>query len=86
MNGLAVDFVQQGIQTVAVSIAHPIELETIGHPDGQALSIGREFSHQGPDPGVELLFGNFLGQPFDALLPEAGFAAAHVDILPLNGA
>jgi hypothetical protein len=61
---------QQLAQSAGVLGANPVELEAVGHAQGQALLILGELRGQGFDPSIELLFRQFARQFIDARLPQ----------------
>jgi hypothetical protein len=61
---------QQGGDAAGVLRSDPIELEAVGHHHPHAGKVIADRGLQGFYPGVELLFGEFLGQLINAGLPE----------------
>ncbi|MCY1543365.1 hypothetical protein D9M68_791810 [compost metagenome] len=66
----ALDGFQQQGDTGRVLGPDPVELEAVGYRHHDLGRIGRHAGRERPDPGVELLFGDFLREFVDAGQPE----------------
>ena len=71
INPLAIYFFQYRSDPAAVLSANPVQLEPVRDEQRHPGQIVRDGCHQGPDPGVELLFRHLLCQLFHARLPQA---------------
>ena len=71
MHRLAVKLLQHAGDAARVLGANPVELEAVGHEDRDPGKVVGDLGGQGLDPGVELLFGELLGQLVDTGLPQA---------------
>jgi hypothetical protein len=71
LHRLAVDLFQQAGDAAGVLGPHPVQFEAVGHEQRDPGEVVGDLRGQGFDPGVELLLGQFLGQLFDAGLPQA---------------
>jgi hypothetical protein len=77
-HGLAGQFAEHGFDAARVLRTDPVQLEAVGHAhrhDGslgfvQQALFGGGTGHQGPDPGVELLFRHFGGEKLATALPQ----------------
>ena len=67
---MALKLLQYGRQAVGILGAHPIQFETVPHQHGDLGLVFRDPRLQGSNPGVELLFGQLLGQLFHTIKPQ----------------
>mgnify|MGYP006888975347 CR=1 FL=1 len=92
MNRLTIDLLEHAGNLAGVLGPDPVELETVGDENRDPGKVVGHLGGQGFDPGVELLFGQLLGQLVDAGLPQAvarpgcqaaGDSLAHYWLSPL---
>jgi hypothetical protein len=69
---MALKAFQHGRQTTGILGTNPVQFEPVGNKQSEALLVFGDLRGQGFDPGVELLFWQFLGQLLHAAQPEVG--------------